>query len=189
MKFLYSVSQYYVPVILKKKGLESVFESTAAAFGRTKPPTHDLSFDEALESYAKFAEDAVTRAVESRRDIRELEAALRNHALRLGKRFRDLFGVIDRRDAMRAARLLYRMIGIDFHGTSDGEITISRCAFDRFYSARTCRVMASFDEGVLAGLAGDGNLVFSGRLTDGHPYCEARFEFKESPIEESDRRR
>ena len=189
MKFLYAIARYYVPTFLKKRGLESIFDATAASFGRKPPPMAKLSFNECLESYAQFAEEGVTRAIEERRNIQEVEAALRGNAIRIGTTFRELFGVRTRRDAMGAARLLYRMIGIDFHGTSEGEITISRCAFDRFYSARTCRVMASFDEGILAGLAGEGSLVFAGRLTDGHPFCEARFEFKEPTGEESNRRR
>ncbi len=189
MRFFYSIARYYAPAFLKEKGLESILDATAAAFDRKPPSTEHLSFNERLEVFARFTEEEVTRAIDNRQNIEEVEGRLRKNALRIGTTFRELFGVTTRKEAMGAAKLLYQMIGIDFHGTSDGEITISRCAFDRFYSARTCRVMASFDEGILAGLAGEGNLLFAGRLTDGHPYCEARFEFKESLIEKSDHRR
>jgi hypothetical protein len=189
VNLLYSIAQYYVPTFLKKKGLRTLFEATATAFDSKTPSTRGMSFDECLEAYALFAEAAVTQAIDVRLHIGEREAALRRNAFQVGLRFRTLFGVTTRKDVMAVARVLYRMIGIDFHGTTKGEITISRCAFDRFYSARTCRVMSWFDEGVLAGLAGDGNLVFTGRLTEGHPYCEAHFEFKEQPGEKSDSRR
>jgi hypothetical protein len=189
VNLLYSIAQYYMPTVLKKKGLRTLFDSTADAFGTKAPSTGGMSFGECLEAYARYAEMAVTHATDGRLDIGEREAALRRNAFQVGLKFRKLFGVTTRKDVMAAARVLYRMIGIDFHGTTEGEITISRCGFGRFYSVRTCRVMASFDEGVLAGLAGDGSLEFTGRLTEGDPNCEAHFDFKEQTSEKSDSRR
>jgi hypothetical protein len=189
VNLLYSIAHYYVPTFLKKRGLRTLFEATAMAFDRKTPPTERMSYDKCLETYARFTESAVSQTIDDRHDMGEKAFALRHNAFQVGIRFRTLFGVTTRKDVMEVARLLYRIIGIDFHGTTEGEITISRCAFDRFYSARTCRVMSSFDEGVLAGLSGDGNLVFTGRLTDGYPYCEAHFEFKDQSSEKSNSRR
>ena len=189
MNALYSIARYYIPPRLKKMGLQAIFDATATAFDHQAPVTRRMTFDKSLETYARFTELAVTTAIDGRHDLLENQAKLRRNAFNVGLRFRALFGVSSRKDVMDVARLLYRMIGIDFHGTAGGEITISRCGFDRFYSPRTCRVMSSFDEGVLAGLSGEGNLVFTGRLTEGQPYCEAHFEFKEQPSENSHRRR
>ena len=62
-----------------------------------------------------------------------------------------------------------------------GEITISRCYFSSFYSPEVCRVMSAMDRGLLAGLAGGGELVFIQRITEGQPCCRARFALAGSP--------
>jgi hypothetical protein len=80
---------------------------------------------------------------------------------------------------MRAARLLYRAIGIDFRSSAAGEIRIVACSFADIYAPATCRTIAALDEGLLIGLAGDGKLSFSGRLTEGDPACLAKFDFPE----------
>ncbi len=178
MNLLYPIAQCYTPAFLKMKGLKALFDVTAAAFERKAPVLEGMSYNECLATYARFAETSVASVIDDRRNLDQTSAALRHRAVEVGLRFRNLFGAKTRKEAMAVARLLYRMIGIDFYGTSDGDITVSRCAFDKFYSARTCRVMASFDEGVLAGLLGDGTLEFTARLTEGCPECEAHFEFK-----------
>jgi len=76
---------------------------------------------------------------------------------------------------MRAARLLYGTMGIDFRGSDDGNILIGKCAFSDFYESRTCALISALDEGLLAGLAGGGRLEFSERITDGQSRCRARF--------------
>ena len=59
-------------------------------------------------------------------------------------------------DVMSASRLLYRILGIDFHGTEQGTIMISKCFFSRTYSSSTCHVISSLDAGMIAGLSGGG---------------------------------
>jgi hypothetical protein len=58
-----------------------------------------------------------------------------------------------------------------------GDIVVRRCSFSRRYSAEVCRLMSRLDAGVLAGLAGGGELAFSERLTEGSDRCRARFTF------------
>ncbi len=76
---------------------------------------------------------------------------------------------------MVMGRILYRALKIDFRGISSGEIEISRCYFSQFYSPQICELISSLDEGILAGLAGDGRLTFSQRITEGRDCCKALF--------------
>ena len=108
------------------------------------------------------------------------QAAEDLHGLGFGRRIGAMLGVRSRKDAMRAARLLYRFLGIDFLGADSGEIIIRRCSFSEHYTPETCALMSGLDEGVLAGLAGGGRLTFQARLTEGRDSCRARFAFPES---------
>jgi hypothetical protein len=76
---------------------------------------------------------------------------------------------------MALSRFLYGILDIEFHGNRSGEITIGRCYFSDFYSPQACEVMSAMDRGLLAGLAGGGDLVFTERITEGRPCCRARF--------------
>ncbi len=179
MNLLYHIARVHVPAVLKKKGVALLFGATANAFDHPVPSIVGMSYTECLEEYARFSERVVRWALDGRRDVDGKMRAMRRNAYQLGLKFRTLFGVRTRDDAMAAARLLYGILGIDFCGSRNGDITIAHCAFASCYSAGTCRVMSAFDEGVLAGLAGDGTLTFTERLTEGQPSCRARFAFTE----------
>ncbi len=179
MNLLFKFARIRVPAFLKKRELENLFTLTAKAFDRRMPSTTGMSFDTCLETYARFTENAVTEISDRDGGLARAGEKLRLNAYSLGRRLKNLFGVSTHEDVMKAARLLYRIMGIDFQGSPEGEITVTRCFFDRHYSSRTCKVMSSFDEGVLAGLSGDGNLTFLQRRTEGHSCCKAHFNFKE----------
>jgi choline dehydrogenase-like flavoprotein len=72
--------------------------------------------------------------------------------------------------------VLYRGLGIDLKGSADGQIIIRRCFFARFYTPRVCALVSALDQGLMAGLAGGGELDFTQRLTEGACCCRARFE-------------
>jgi hypothetical protein len=74
--------------------------------------------------------------------------------------------------------VIYRQLGIDFRGSPDGEIVIRRCFFAAVYTPRVCALVSALDRGLLAGLAGGGELRFGQRLTEGACCCRARFEGK-----------
>jgi len=171
---LLSLACLYVPVPVRKRKLEMLFRATADAFGVDAPSVRDLSYDEALRRYALFtrehADEALRRGTE-----REVGVRLYQSALRIGEQFRSDLGVRPS-DVMRAAALVYRMLGIDFRGEPEGDIRISRCLFSACYTADVCRLISSLDAGLLVGLAGGGALSFSQRITDGHDCCRARLE-------------
>jgi hypothetical protein len=104
-------------------------------------------------------------------------ARLRATACDLGRDLRRTLRVRTPAEAMKAARLVYALLGIDFEGAIDGTIVIRHCGFSRLYTPRACAVVSGLDEGLLAGLTDrlDGRLEFSTRITEGCARCQARF--------------
>ena len=75
----------------------------------------------------------------------------------LGKQTRSRLGVGDSsKDLTKAAKILYRVLGIEFHlewlDKSNAKVIIDRCAFAEHYSKLTCEVLSATDEGVIKGL-------------------------------------
>jgi hypothetical protein len=100
-------------------------------------------------------------------------------AYALGASLRQRLGVRSRSEEVRAARVAYRMIGIDLRADVRGRVKVERCAFARRYSPAVCRVMSPLDAGLIAGITGGGELTFSQRLTEGRPQCVARISWEE----------
>ena len=104
--------------------------------------------------------------------------ALFEVGLKIGAESRVRLGVGDGiDDLLRAAKALYRVLGISFfvvqHG-SDYEMRVLRCALAKFYSERTCRVLSASDEGVIRGLNSRVGMRFEHTITSGYPSCMAR---------------
>ena len=97
---------------------------------------------------------------------------------RLGAEARERLGVGDSiTDLVDAARVLYRVLGIDFEAEVTGEDTavlhIHRCALSEGYSEVTCRLMSAADEGMVRGLNPRVTMTFRERITAGSPSCIA----------------
>jgi hypothetical protein len=173
------LAELHVPAVLKSARLRELVARTARAFSVPTPDFRGLSLSEAVAAYARFTRDQADRIAaggnhrEAARDRLRQEAFAFAEALRVDLRIRT------REDALRAARLLYRILGIDFHGTPTGEVRIDACSFSRLYSPATCAIMSGMDEGFLAGLAGAGTLEFITRITEGSECCRGRFRFPE----------
>jgi len=107
--------------------------------------------------------------------------ALHQAGMKLGKEARAKLGVRDDpRDLEKAARVLYRVLGIEFtmsFGEGKGEMRVHRCALARNYDASTCAVLCATDEGVVHGLSDRAQLKFTQHLTSGRPECIAEFSF------------
>ena len=179
MNLLARLLDLHTPGLVKERVLEELFAATAAGFGCAAPAVTGLPYDERLAAYARFTRDEAERAIREGRDLADIQTGLRREAFALGRRLRDILGVEGPDEALAIARPLYRAIGIDFRGTPAGEVTVRRCFFRDFYTPDVCRLISALDEGVLAGLAGGGRLVFSQRLTEGYDYCRARFTAEE----------
>ena len=172
MGWLLTLSALYVPAFLRKRQLQMLFAATADAFEVATPSLDGLSYDASLRLYARFtreqAEDALGRGRE-----KEVRLRLCDNAYRLGQQLRNDLK-LESADVMRAGRLVYRMLGIDFRGDDEGNIVISRCFFSGYYSSDICRLISSLDEGLLLGLANGGTFAFHQRITEGADCCRAR---------------
>jgi hypothetical protein len=179
-KLLLKVSQVYVPGYVKKKRLEELLACTAVAFQTAAPTLNGLPFDRSLARYALFTAEQAENALRHRQSLKALRHRLYGQAYRLGQNLRREFDIHSTGEVMAMAGVLYRVLGIEFQGTVDGDVTIRRCFFSQFYSSRVCRVMSALDQGVLAGLSGGGRLAFSARITDGQPRCQAHLALGEN---------
>ena len=185
------VAGLFVPRRAQRQALEELFSRTAAAFGSPVPPPRGGAAAR-LTEYARFtserAEQALDRcegggpsgggaaAAGAPASLAALERRLYRAARGLGGRFRLQLGVRSPGEALAAARLIYRGLGVDFRGSADGQIVIRRCAFAAVYTPRVCALVSALDRGLMAGLAGGGELSFSQRLTEGACCCRAHFQ-------------
>ena len=108
--------------------------------------------------------------------------ALFQVGLNLGQEARKRLGVGDSlQDLIRAARVLYQVLGIEFkvdiHGkennVNDLHIIISKCSLSNYYSAETCQILSAADEGVVQGLNENIQMKFTQRMTEGPSECMA----------------
>ncbi len=170
-----------IPPIVKRQALVQLFRSTAAAFQCDMVRLSGLSREQCLQEYARFSADRSEQALRCGGDLSELRERLYRNAYQLGRRPGRLLGIRSVDDVMALGRLLYGIVDIEFDGSDLGEITINRCYFSRFYSPEVCQVMSAMDRGLLAGLAGAGELVFVQHITEGQPCCRGHFTLTDSP--------
>ena len=78
-------------------------------------------------------------------------------------------------DLERLVFFLYKNIGIEMSGEIPGNIYVSRCYFSDFFDPEMCRAISSVDSGIISGLYGGGNLMFTERITEGCVCCKACF--------------
>jgi hypothetical protein len=164
-----------LPLGARRREIERLFARTAAAFGSPVPPPRARGAAGRLREYACFTRDSAEEALEGRGNLPALESRLFGAALALGSGYRLRLKVRGTRDAMAAARLIYRGLGIDFRGSAEGNVVIRRCAFAPVYTPRICALVSALDRGLLAGLAGGGVLEFRQRITEGADSCRACF--------------
>jgi len=174
-----ALAELWLPPFVRRRELVGLFGLTGEAFDAPLPSLAGLSFDGMVEAYARWTQEQASRALVDASRAAAARARLRDLSFVYGHRLGKMLGLRTRSQVMRAGRLLYRLLGIDFEGTEEGTILISRCSFSRFYTPATCALIAGLDEGVLAGLSGEGRLEFTGRITEKNDACRARFLFPE----------
>lgn len=165
----------YVPEPIRRRALHELFGATAQAFGRSVPPLEHASADELLYRYARFTAEEGAQRLARGGDLAEVGEQLFSAADAIGRRLRRDLGITSTSDTMAVARAVYRLLRIDFRGTPDGDVRVSRCYFSDFYSAAVCKLISALDQGLLAGLSGGGRLEFRRRITEGTPSCVAVF--------------
>jgi hypothetical protein len=84
------------------------------------------------------------------------------------------------KDLIRAAKVLYRILGIEFEveikGPASAVLIINRCALSTRYSELTCQILSATDEGVIRGLNQNIKMRFTERMTSGLTKCKATIE-------------
>ena len=175
MSLMVRLLQFYTPGWVKRRALDQLLSFTAAAFQCQPAATRGLTVDERLCHYARFTLEQVEQYRQRGGDPAVLHERLYWSAYQLGHIHGRLFRVCSTQEIMALARTLYRILEIDFSGDAQGEVIIRRCYFSRLYSAPVCSIMSGMDRGLLAGLSGGGQLIFSTRITEGAPCCRARF--------------
>lgn len=174
MNIVLAVAEVYVPGFIKRRKLREMFALTAEAFGAEPPLVKGLSYPELLTVYARFSSEQAKRLQASERAWNEARRKLADLARAFGLRLRRQFRVRTKAEALRLAKLIYRLTGIEMTPTSDGEFIITHCFFRNYYSSETCRLMSGLDEGMLTSLSGCRELHFNRRLTEDHSECRAQ---------------
>ena len=169
-------AEIWVPRHLRDRNFRRLFALTAQAFETEIPGLDGLSFAAARREYARFTTEQVERRSGDAAAGIRMKDRLGESALAFGRDLRRELGVRSAAEVMRAARILYRLLVIDFQGSASGGIVIRKCFFAGAYTPQTCAFISALDAGILAGLAGGGRLEFFERITEGRPCCLARFE-------------
>lgn len=82
----------------------------------------------------------------------------------------------DFKDLELAAKILYKILGIEFKIENKGGkiiMVVNRCALSKYYTQEACIVLSAADEGVVRGLNQNIEMKFKERITDGASECIA----------------
>lgn len=113
-------------------------------------------------------------------------AALFRTGQELGSQLKGRLGVGDSlTDLIKAARILYRVLGIDFAVQKTNDtifLVVNRCQLADYYSSDTCRVLSATDEGVVQGLNPHISMKFNQRMAAGASCCLAPITLEEGII-------
>ncbi len=104
--------------------------------------------------------------------------------LSLGQKFRKMLGVGDsQEDLIRAAGILYKVLGINFiieeNENKEMIMIVNHCALAEYYTPETCQILSAADEGVVQGLNPQITINFHERITQGAPCCLASIKKKD----------
>jgi len=169
------IMQFYIPGFIKKRKLDELFRLTAHAFQCEPPQLGRLSFADRLSRFALFTKEQAEKYVKAGRPLDEVKDRLYQNSRIFGQSLRRSLNVVSWEEAAKVMQVIYKLIGIEFHYCSQGEIVIKQCSFSKYYSAEVCMLMSSLDEGLAAGLSNGGRLCFQHRITEGGSCCTGYF--------------
>jgi predicted ArsR family transcriptional regulator len=196
MSFRLAIANFYLTKRMIRKELLHVEQVTDSALDkaiRANIPGHepsalaanDVGLEELRDRMARGHKERVAILVEAlgrEKAVEVARLALYHAGMQLGKEARAKLGVRDKpRDLQKAARVLYRVLGIEFtmnHYEGRGEMHVHRCALARQYDSLTCSALCATDEGVVHGLSDRAQLKFTEHLTSGRSDCVAEFRFE-----------
>lgn len=169
-----------MPAWVKKAQLRLLFKATSDAFQAPLPRRTRLNHQALLEAYASFTAQETLRLQANDAELTQAKQRLYDNAFALGARLRTVLK-ISPSDAFLLIQLLYRNMEIELSGELPGTIVVSRCFFCKYYSPFVCEFISALDSGIMAGVVGEGGLVFSERITEGFEACKAVFMTGETP--------
>ena len=120
--------------------------------------------------------DSLIKTLGKEKAIELGKAQMYAAGLKLGLEARELLHVKSLEDTFAAAKILYKVLGIEFNIMYEQKniiVYINTCALAEQYSAETCIIMSSADKGVLKGLNDDLDMEFIERITTGAEKCKA----------------
>ena len=186
----------WTPKYIIRKELANVSDQTTTALQSLVAQYTPQKFaDNSKPTSTSIKEQRANMAQKHAKLVETLEAALgREKAVKLGrdalfavgenlgKQTRSRLGVgKSSEDLAKAARILYRVLGIDFRlewrDGSNAEAIINRCDLAEHYSKLTCEVLCATDEGVINGLQPNVTMRFTEYLTSGCKNCRANIHF------------
>jgi len=179
MNMRISFMELFFPDYLKRKELLELFRITASAFQVPMPPVKGGSFKDVLHLFGVFTKEVALQEISREEDVDPVKKRLYDGAFQIGRELRDRMRIRSSRDAVKAAKLLYRSIGIEFQCNKMGEVEICRCYFSAFYPREVCWIISSIDQGIIAGLTEGARFWFLSRITEGSRSCVGQIEFKE----------
>jgi len=100
----------------------------------------------------------------------------------LGVEIRGKLGITSNpEDLVKAAKLLYRVLGIEFTvewiGKTNASLFVYKCELAKEYRDVTCLILSATDEGVFNGLQPKAHMKFKNKITDGSSRCIAEIKF------------
>jgi hypothetical protein len=126
---------------------------------------------------------ALVEGVGRERAISLGREALFQIGILMGTEAKDRLGVNESKDdLLRAAGVMYRILGIEFVVVADpdGErMEVIRCALSPHYSQEACAILSAVDEGTICGINPRASMLFHERITAGAARCLAAIDFRE----------
>lgn len=190
---------WWTPTYIIRRELATVSEQTVAALKAllTHYAPQEVTVYEKKQTYGSIKEQRTSMAQTHSELVQKLVATLGHDGAvklgrealfsvgqKLGEQTRSKLGVSDQpEDLTRAAKILYRILGIEFYlegqGSSNLTVVINRCALTEHYSKLTCEVLSATDEGVIKGLQPSVTMKFKEYMTSGCKTCRAHIQFNE----------
>lgn len=131
-------------------------------------PARNLVFMPKEKALEEFAMLTAKHLPNGRPEQRE---RLYRKSLSLGRWLRRLLSNRSDQSVTELIILLYHNIGILMAGQRPEQVRVTCCFFSRHYPSSTCAIASLMDCGIIEGLCGRGQLIFSERITEGQPCC------------------
>jgi len=175
------ILERYLPAPLERGVLRQLVRTTADAFGVPSPPVADAG-STFVPAFAQFTRTATEGLVAGSPQADRVRRRLYDGARAIGRSIRRRAAIRTPEEAVRALRLIYRVIGIDLHvDLATRELIVRRCEFSSLYTPAVCHFVSALDAGLVHGISDRWSVAFDDRITDGAAACRGRLTEAELP--------